>query len=69
MKELYTLVTILRKIGRSGHHVDNGVVFFLVQPTRCDVIQYSLLSSMLYMFRAISLAETSTALTIIKNIV
>lgn len=25
MKELYTLVTILRAIGRRGHLVDNGV--------------------------------------------
>jgi hypothetical protein len=56
--------------GRSGHHqvdftrnvvTDRGVwasrvtaVFFEVQPTRCNVIQYSLLLLMLYMFRAVS---------------
>jgi len=29
-------------------------IYFLVQPTRCNVIQHSLLLSMLYMFRAVS---------------
>jgi hypothetical protein len=33
---------------------DTGIWFFWAQPTRCNVIQYSLWLSMLYMFQAVS---------------
>jgi len=39
---------IWRRIGTSGE------IFFEVQPTRCNAIQYSLLLSILYTFQAVS---------------
>jgi hypothetical protein len=47
----------------------SNTVFFQVQPTRCSVIQYSLLLSVLYMFQAEKPPETCRALTAIRNIV